>query len=184
MRKSSRRRGAASERRGPASKPEPPAVTARFGGTPAMDAVIGETVALFHRLRAISEQVQGQGELSSGRWGVLRDLARAGPQTVPQMARSRPVSRQYIQTLVDGLAEQGLVECLPNPAHTRSPLVRLTTKGKTLLEDMNQRAAKVFKRLPTTIPEAELRRTALALRAVRELFEGKQWEQALKGMKT
>ncbi len=32
-------------------------------------------------------------------------------------------------------------------------------------------------------PQAELRQTAFALRAVRELFEGKQWEQALKGIK-
>jgi len=161
-------------------KQEPPVLTARFGSTPAMDALLAETVALFHRLRTASQQLHGQGELSSGRWGILRDLNHSGPQTVPQMARSRPVSRQYIQTLVDVLREQGLVEDVENPAHKRSPLVQLTTKGKTMLEAMNHRATKVFKRLSITIPEAELRRTASILRAVRELFKGEQWQQALK----
>jgi len=183
MRKGFRRTGAASVRHPAASKQEPPAVTARFGGTPEMDAVIGETVALFHRLKDASQQLQGQGELSSGRWGLLRELHRSGPQTVPQMARSRPVSRQYIQTLVDGLAEQRLVEFLENPAHKRSPLVQLTTRGLALLEEMNQRAIKVFKRLPMSIPEEDLRRTASVLRVVRQLFVGKKWEQALKATK-
>ena len=183
MRKRVQRREAASVRHRPASKLEPPAVTARFGGTPGMDAVIGETVALFHRLRVVSEQIHGQGEVSSGRWGVMRSLAQAGPQTVPQLARSRPVSRQYIQTLVDGLAEQGLIEGVANPAHKRSPLLRLTPKGQTLLEDMNKKAARVLKQLSSLIPDEELRRTASTLRAVRELFAGNQWEQALKRLK-
>lgn len=178
-----RKTGSASGRRRSLSRQEPPAVTARFGGTPAMDAVLGETVALFHRLKGAAQQVHGQGELSSGRWGVLRDLSQSGSQTVPQMARSRPVSRQYMQTLVDGLREQGLVELFENPAHKRSPLVQMTTKGKTLLDGMSQRATRVFKRLPSTIPEKELQRTASTLRAVRELFEGKPWQQTLKGIK-
>ena len=176
----SRKTGAAVPRHRPESKQMPPAVTARFGGTQALDAVLGETVALFHRLRDVSQQVHGQGDLSSGRWGVLRDLNRSGPQTVPHMARNRPVSRQYIQTLVDALSEQGLVEFVENPAHKRSPLVQVTTEGKTLLDEMNQRAGKVFKQLPVTIPDEELRRTASTLRAVRELFAGKQWQQILK----
>src|SRR5262249_19593397 len=130
MSKVSRTASVTSARHRAPSSQDPPAVTARFGGTPAMDAVIGETVALFHRLRDASQQVHGQGELSSGRWGLLRDLDRLGPQTVPQMARSRPVSRQYIQTLVDGVVKQGLVELVENPAHKRSPLVELTAKGQ------------------------------------------------------
>jgi len=183
MSKVSRTASVTSARHRAPSSQDPPAVTARFGGTPAMDAVIGETVALFHRLRDASQQVHGQGELSSGRWGLLRDLDRLGPQTVPQMARSRPVSRQYIQTLVDGVVKQGLVELVENPAHKRSPLVELTAKGQALLKDMNRRATEVFQRLPTTIPEEDLRRTASALRTIRQLFEGKKWEQALKAIK-
>jgi DNA-binding MarR family transcriptional regulator len=183
MRKVSGTAGAASPRNSASSTQDPPAVTARFGSTPAMDAVLGETVALFHRLRDASQQVHGQGELSSGRWGVLRNLDRSGPQTVPQMARSRPVSRQYIQFLVDGLTKQRLVELVENPAHKRSPLIQVTTKGKTVLEEMNRRATEVFQKLPVTLPERDLRRTASVLRTIRQLFEGKKWEQALKSIK-
>jgi len=57
--------------------------------------------------------------LSAARRGVLRSLARLGPQTVPQMAGARPVSRQHIQTIVNALAADGLVETIDNPAHKR-----------------------------------------------------------------
>jgi hypothetical protein len=42
--------------------------------------------------------------MTAGKRGVLKGLDRLGPQTVPQMARARPVSRQHIQTLVNRLA--------------------------------------------------------------------------------
>jgi DNA-binding MarR family transcriptional regulator len=141
--------------------------------------LLGETVALFHRLKAASQEVHGQGELSSGRWGILTDLSRFGPQTVPQMARSRPVSRQYIQTLVDTLSDHGLVELVENPAHRRSSLAQLTAKGESVLQQMNQRASRVFKRLTLTVPEKELLHAATTLRSVRTLFEGKEWQRAV-----
>lgn len=161
--------------RRPAAAQVPPAVRAKFGGTPALDVVIGQTVALFHRLRVVAQQVHGQGEMSSGRWGILNGLGRAGPQTVPQMARARPVSRQYIQTLVNGLAAEGLVEFQDNPDHKRSPLVQLTSEGQDLLDQMNRRSAKLLRKLPITATEKDLQTAAAVLRAVREQFESKQW---------
>src|SRR5436190_234471 len=91
-----------------------------------LGALIDETVALFHRLRAAAAAIHGEGELSAARRGVLRSLARAGAQTVPQIAAARPVSRQHIQTVVDALVADRLVETTDNPAHRRSVLVRLT----------------------------------------------------------
>jgi DNA-binding MarR family transcriptional regulator len=149
-----------------------------------MDAVLGETVALFHRLKDVSQQVYGQGELSSGQWGVLRDLSQAGSQTVPQMARSRPVSRQYIQAIVDALIAQGLVELGENPAHKRSSLIQLTTKGRSALEGMNRRAGMVFRLLSVRISEADLQRTASTLEAIRGLFVGEEWEHILTELKS
>lgn len=149
-----------------------------------MDAVLGETVALFHRLKEVSQQVHGQGDLSSGQWGVLRDLNQTGSQTVPQMARSRPVSRQYIQSIVDALIAQGLVEPVENPAHRRSSLIHLTTKGKSALEEMNRRAGMVFRRLSVRIPEADLQRTAATLQAIRGLFVGEEWDHILTELKS
>lgn len=111
--------------------------------------------------------------MSSGRWGILNGLGRAGPQAVPQMAPARPVSRQYIQTLVNGLVAEGLVEFQDNPAHKRSPLVQLTRKGQDLLDQMNRRSAELLGKLPITATEKDLQTTAAVLRAVREQFESK-----------
>ncbi len=144
-----------------------------------LESVFGETVALFHRLRVVAEQVHGQGEMSAGRRGILRNIDRLGPQTVPQMARDRPVSRQHIQTLVNELAKEGLVDFIDNPAHKRSSLVHLTRKGKVTLDAMNQREAKLLGALDTGIAEKDLRTAAAVLRRLRESFEDARWKRLL-----
>lgn len=153
--------------------------TVAFGGS-ALESVIGETVSLFHRLRAVAEEVHHQGDLTAGKLGVLRDLDLSGPQTVPQMARARPVSRQYIQTLVDQLTDDGHVELVDNPSHKRSRLVRLTPRGKALVDAATRRQAKVFSRLKIGVPEKDLRTAASVLRAMRGFFESNQWKALLK----
>jgi DNA-binding MarR family transcriptional regulator len=163
-------------------KPRPTPAAVAFGGS-ALESVIGETVSLFHRLRAVAEHVHHQGDLTAGRLGVLRNLDLSGPQTVPQMARARPVSRQYIQTLSDQLAGEGYVESIPNPGHKRSRLVRLTPRGKALVDAAMRRQAKVFSRLKTGVPEKGLRTAASVLAAVRACFESHQWRGVLKTMR-
>jgi DNA-binding MarR family transcriptional regulator len=150
-----------------------------FGGSP-LESVFGETVSLFPRLRAVAEQVHPQGDLTAGKLGVLRGLDLAGPQTVPQMARARPVSRQYIQALVDQLTDEGHVELIDNPSHRRSRLVRLTPQGKAFVDAAMRRQAKIFSRLKTGIPEKDLRTAASVLSAVRAFFESNQWKALLK----
>lgn len=161
------------------SLPKPGPAAALFGDS-ALESIIAETVSLFHRLRVVAEQIHRQGEFTSGKGGVLRGLDVFGPQTVPQMARTRPVSRQYIQTLVNFLEKEGHVELIDNPAHKRSRLVRLTPKGKALVDAMMRRQAKLFAQLKLDIAEKDLRAAGNALRAVRELFEGDRWKRLLK----
>jgi DNA-binding MarR family transcriptional regulator len=134
---------------------------------PAFEEVIDETTALFHLLHAVAAQLHGGGELTAGRRGVLRGLDRLGPQTVPQMARARPVSRQYIQSLVNDLEAEGLVETYENPAHRRSRLVRLTSRGRAALAEMYRREADLFATLDLPLSEDELRRAAAVLRVSR-----------------
>ncbi len=108
---------------------------------------------------------------------MLLDLDRLGPQTVPQMARARPVSRQHIQTIVNDLIEERHVELVVNPAHKRSHLVRLTRKGKEMVDAMNRREAKILTGMKIGIPEKDLQAAAAVLRAVRELLESEQWKR-------
>jgi DNA-binding MarR family transcriptional regulator len=67
---------------------------------------------------------------------VLEVLDDGGPQTVPTVARSLTLTRQFVQRLVDACAAQGLVEDRPNPAHRRSPLVALTDAGRTEIREI------------------------------------------------
>jgi DNA-binding MarR family transcriptional regulator len=139
-----------------------------------LEALVAETVALFHRLRVTAEQIHGDGAQSAARRGVLRSLARGGPQTVPHMASARPVSRQHIQAIVDALAADGLVETVHNPAHKRSVLVRLTPAGRTAVRDIAKREAALLRTIDIGAPAADIERAAGVLRKFRTSLEGER----------
>ena len=139
-----------------------------------LEALIEETVALFHRLRAVAAEVHGEGELSAARRGVLTSLVKLGPQTVPQMAAVRPVSRQHIQTIVDSLAADGLVETIDNPAHKRSVLVRLTARGRTAVRDITRRESSLLASLDVGVSAAEIDRATAVLKTFRTRLEERQ----------
>ncbi|UCC74687.1 MAG: winged helix-turn-helix transcriptional regulator [Gemmatimonadota bacterium] len=173
----SRRRPSPQAGRGRAGSParpeqvEPQRAGAGGGREAALAAVIAETAALFRRLRAAAEELYGQVALSGARRDVLSDLAAHGPQTVPQLARARSVTRQHVQALVNPLVEAGYVELLDNPAHRRSRLVSLTPRGEGLVDEMNRRETEVLRVLEVAARDDDLERAVDALRAVREAFE-------------
>jgi len=133
-----------------------------------MRSLTDEVVGLFHRLQAVSEEIHDDGGASAGRRGVLRGLARLGPQTVPELARTRPVSRQYMQILVDGLAQDGLVELLTNPVHARSRLVRITQRGRRLLLESDARESEILDDFSAGFDVRELERATTLLRNIRD----------------
>ncbi len=165
---------------GPSSIPS--GIAAVLLGESSFERLLGETIALYHRLKIVAEQIHRQGELTSGKGGVLAGLYHFGPQSVPQMARARPVSRQYIQTLVNELADEGLVELIGNPAHKRSHLVRLTERGEAIVEQMIKRQKEVISKLRLDISEEELLSAAGVLSDVRGFFESKRWRKILENL--
>jgi DNA-binding MarR family transcriptional regulator len=138
-------------------------------------AVIDVTRALFHRLGAAADQVHRGAGVTAGSRGVLQDLYENGPRTVPEMARARPVSRQHIQVLVNGLLERGEVEFLPNPAHARSKLVALTDVGTASFDAIRRREARVLGRLPVEAGADELGEAAKVLRDLKAALENPEW---------
>jgi len=141
------------------------------GQSAALLRLFEEIPALFHRLRAIAEDVHGREVRSAGRRGILRSLDRLGPQTVPQLARARPVSRQHIQVLAKGLIEDGLITSEENPAHRKSPLLGLTPKGKRELQAMQQREIELLTNAPLALPAKEIDHVTEALRLVRAFLD-------------
>lgn len=79
----------------------------------------------------LGEEVEGVG---AGVRAVLDMLRLGGPMTVPRMGRAQALSRQFVQRMVNDAAERGFVEAIPNPAHRRSSLIRLTDAGRTAIE--------------------------------------------------
>lgn len=94
-------------------------------------------IEFYFRIEAITQAAAGFAQ-AGGEWGVLRTLVKEGPHTVPEMARTRPVSRQHCQTICNALEDQGLVEFVDNPKHKRSKLVRVTKKGRERFEAMKK----------------------------------------------
>lgn len=102
---------------------------------------------VFFRMRALGQGTGAVSESGAGSWGLMHSLAADGPQTVPQIARARPVSRQHIQLLVNELVDAGLVELIDNPQHKRSRLVSLTAKGRADLQATTARLHEVLDQL-------------------------------------
>ncbi|MEJ2121724.1 MAG: MarR family transcriptional regulator [Alphaproteobacteria bacterium] len=112
-----------------------PPVTPSPGGE-AMFELVFATARAFFRLRAAGARIGAITPWGGGLIGMMHSLKWGGPQTVPQIARARPVSRQRIQKLADEMAAEGLIEFVDNPAHKRSKLVRLTAKGEAAYDEL------------------------------------------------
>jgi DNA-binding MarR family transcriptional regulator len=92
--------------------------------------LVDEVRILQHRLVAVAEALHGEAGVTPPMRAVLEYLARRGSTAVPDIARSRGVTRQHIQAIVNDLEAAGLVERQANPAHARSALVELTPAGR------------------------------------------------------
>jgi DNA-binding MarR family transcriptional regulator len=127
-------------------------------------------IEFYFRIEAITQATAGFAT-AGGEWGILRLLVKDGPQTVPEMARSRPVSRQHCQTIANALEAQGYVEFIDNPKHKKSKLVRATKKGRDRFQSMRKQflgAASVYAPFFTA---AEVATATDVCRRARELIE-------------
>ncbi|MEQ8746189.1 MarR family transcriptional regulator [Pyruvatibacter sp.] len=100
-------------------------------------AVMNSVPWLYFRLQAQSQNLGTENAQRGGAWGILNSVITQGPQTVPQLARARPVSRQHIQKLANEMAADGLIQFVANPAHRRSQLIEATPKGLDAYARMN-----------------------------------------------
>ena len=83
------------------------------------------------------EKVYGEYGLTEGSFDVLATLRRSGaPYTLTptELFSALMVTSGTMTTRLKNLENQGLIDRLPNPDDARSLLVRLTDKGKELIE--------------------------------------------------
>ena len=131
-----------------------------------------ESMGLFFRLRAAGKRTGHVTPGGGGIWGFLHSLAIEGPQTVPQLARSRPVSRQHIQQIANEAVADGLIKFIDNPAHKRSKLLRLTPQGERVDAEMTERLKTFAGYLAEDFDAAELATAARVLNALRAKLTG------------
>jgi DNA-binding MarR family transcriptional regulator len=128
--------------------------------------------AAFNRLRALTDDLHGDLQITTAMRAVMEALAEAGPQTVPQIARAKGVTRQHIQLLADALVSAGLAAVKDNPAHRRSSLIALTEKGKRAFAKMQAREAPLVEEMAWEFEAPELdRATAVLERLVSRINE-------------
>jgi DNA-binding MarR family transcriptional regulator len=137
-----------------------------------IEAVFDEVRLLWHAMVQAGERLHGKEPVTLGMRAVLEFLALHGPSTVPHVARSRRVTRQHIQALVNALLELDLAALGTNPAHRRSALVRLTPEGQKIIERMRRRERRFFDRIDMAMKADELRRAAETLRSLRIALGG------------
>jgi DNA-binding MarR family transcriptional regulator len=110
-------------------------------------------------LRAVGDGLLADLGVTMAMRGVMASLAAAGPRTVPDLARARPVSRQHVQTIVNDLIAGGLAQTRPNPSHRRSPLIALTDEGARRFRLIQDREAELLAKTAPAVSPADLAAT-------------------------
>ena len=138
--------------------------------TPDVEKITGEVRHLYQVLKSLADALHRDSGLNASNRAVMEALA-DGPRTVPDIARSKSVTRQHIQLLVDELAKSDLVELRPNPAHQRSPLVALSRKGEALFASLRKREAPLVEQLAAALDARKAAATVQTLTALRRRAE-------------
>jgi DNA-binding MarR family transcriptional regulator len=107
--------------------------------------------ALFRELfalhAALAERIDATHEtagLGTPQAKVMDALLHFGAATVPQIAARHGVSRQFVQTVCNGLKVRDLVAFSENPRHRRSKLITLTPLGRKVFARFRRAEAAVI----------------------------------------
>ncbi|MEV6978446.1 MarR family transcriptional regulator [Kitasatospora sp. NPDC093806] len=125
---------------------------------------------LYRRVQRRIELDAAQG-VSVGVRAVLDLLRENGPMTVPQMGRAQSLSRQFVQRMVNDAAAGGLVESIPNPAHQRSSLIRLTDAGHAAITAVTTREHALLRQAAGDLTDADVATCVRVLGRMLELFD-------------
>ncbi len=136
----------------------------------------GPIVDLIAQARRVSRSWSGLSEqadqtITGAERDVLDFLVFEGAATVPQIARSRGVSRQHIQKRSDALVERGFAEFTENPAHKSSKLLEATIAGERMHATASRDETAVLQRLAGKIDLADIATARAVFAALAESIE-------------
>lgn len=137
---------------------------------PRLDRVFTETRRLSQALAQTGSLLVQDSGLTSSMRTVLEQLYPDRALTVPDIARARRVTRQHIQTIVNDLLQRELIQTETNPAHKRSPLMRLTPLGQLSFKVILNREQKLLQALAGKVDAARLSQAAETLHELASLL--------------
>ncbi|MVO85046.1 MarR family transcriptional regulator [Streptomyces sp. p1417] len=126
---------------------------------------------LYRRVQRKVELAAPLDGLSVGTRAVMVLLREHGPMTVPQMGRAQSLSRQFVQRMVNEAASRGLVESIPNPAHQRSSLIRLTGAGTAAVTAVLDRESALLRQVGGGLTDADVTACVHVLTRMLALFD-------------
>lgn len=126
---------------------------------------------VYRKVARIVENDEPVNRMSVGVRAVLDQLSREGERTVPQIARSQELSRQFIQRMVNDAHAAGFIELLDNPSHRRSRLVRLTREGRAAIEAVLAREYELMGHVGGDLTAAEIDATVRVLYHMKEALD-------------
>ncbi len=124
----------------------------------------------------MSEDLLSDTEVNTSQRALLEFLHRHQPQTVPQIAREKSVSRQHIQTVANELLSLELISSTRNPEHKRSRHLVLTAKGKSLYESIRKQETVLIKHMENFFSHEELATTLETLRTIDGYLSSGEWK--------
>jgi DNA-binding MarR family transcriptional regulator len=123
------------------------------------------TFKLNGQFLALAEELARPAGLTAAWWQVLGAVL-GEPLTVAGIAREMGITRQSVQRIADILAERGLAEYLPNPAHRRAKLLTPTGPGRAAIARIGPGHAAAAARLAKVLGEQPLAEAVAVLQAL------------------
>ncbi|MBP1161964.1 MULTISPECIES: MarR family winged helix-turn-helix transcriptional regulator [unclassified Rhodococcus (in: high G+C Gram-positive bacteria)] len=111
---------------------------------------------------AVAEQLARPTGLTAAWWQVLGAIVDE-PLPVVGIARAMGITRQSVQRIADLMVDKGFAEYLPNPAHRRAKLLRLTAQGRAAMRRITPDQRAFADRLANQLGVEELGRALEAL---------------------
>jgi len=136
----------------------------------AIDLLIRDILFCYFRLNAGGERMFAAVGQTPGKVSLMRSLREEGPQSVAQLARSRPVARQGVQRMADELAAAGLIEFVLNPSHRRAKLATLTARGQLLMEKAMAHELRWAAHLAHNFSDREIETTRDVIRRLKQIL--------------
>ena len=134
----------------------------------ALNELIGITRALAETLKSATLALHAAQDLTVSERSLMLELKKSGPTTVPALAKSRNVSRQFVQATANPLLEAGVLMTKTNPAHRRSKFLMLTPRGVEMIREAMRKEGGLLKVLAQEVDSDEIKRAAQTLANLQE----------------